>query len=330
MVKDLSEKVDILENNIYKLDKEILSILLYDHTTKENIMWATDNYQSNGSDYHEGLPIKIELITCKNGSIIKPRIKKSSNEKKKRIKEKAEVFTPSWACNHQNNLVDEIWFNKKNVFNTEENEKWLTVKKKITFPKDKTWQDYVKDIRLEITCGEAPYLVSRYDTTTGMIIEPMNRIGLLDRKIRIVNENTDNEADWFEWIKWAYKSVYGFEWQGDSLLIARENLLYTFIDYFKERFKKDPQIVQLKELAHIISWNLWQMDGLKGVVPNSCKINTNILGLLVFEDEVEQLCPACAKQSYVGHIGKKCIIKDWQDGEKEIAFEEIFTGGKNG
>ena len=42
MVKDLLEKVDILENNIYKLDKEILSILLYDHTTKENIMWATD------------------------------------------------------------------------------------------------------------------------------------------------------------------------------------------------------------------------------------------------------------------------------------------------
>ena len=89
MVKDLSEKVDILENNIYKLDKEILSILLYDHTTKENIMWATDNYQSNGSDYHEGLPIKIELITGKNGSIIKPRIKKSSNEKKKKNKGKS-------------------------------------------------------------------------------------------------------------------------------------------------------------------------------------------------------------------------------------------------
>ena len=27
-------------------------------------------------------------------------------EKKKRIKEKAEVFTPSWTCNHQNNLID--------------------------------------------------------------------------------------------------------------------------------------------------------------------------------------------------------------------------------
>lgn len=107
-------------------------------------------------------------------------------------------------------------------------------------------------------------------------------------------------------------------------------MLYTFIDYFKERYKKEPEVEQLKELAHIISWNLWQMDGLKGVVPNSCKINTNTLGLLVFEDEVEQLCSACAKQSYVGHIGKKCKIKDWQDGEKEITFEEIFTGGKNG
>lgn len=330
MSKDLSEKVDILENNIYKLDKEILSILLFDHTTKENIKWATDNYINHGLDYSEGLPIKIELITGKNGSVIKPRIKKSSDEKKKRIKEKAEVFTPSWACNHQNNLVDEMWFDKRNVFNTEDKEVWHTSKEKITFPSDKSWQDYVLDIRLEITCGEAPYLVSRYDTTTGDIINPINRIGLLDRKIRIVNENTQNEEEWLNWTKWAYKSVYGFEWQGDSLLIARENLLYTFIDYYKERFEKDPSVSILKEIASIISWNLWQMDGLKGVVPNSCKITTNTLGLLVFDDEVEENCPGCAKHSYTDHIGKRCIIKDWQDGEKEIFFDEIVKGDLNG
>ncbi|MEE3499435.1 MAG: restriction endonuclease subunit M, partial [Ruminococcus bromii] len=54
----------------------------------------------------------------------------------------------------------------------------------------KSWQDYIKDTRLEMTCGEAPYLVSRYDAITGEDIAVSDRIGLLDRKLRIVGENT--------------------------------------------------------------------------------------------------------------------------------------------
>jgi hypothetical protein len=41
---------------------------------------------------------------------------------------------------------------------------WETNKEKIVYPKGKTWQDYVRDTRLEISCGEAPYITSRYDT----------------------------------------------------------------------------------------------------------------------------------------------------------------------
>lgn len=44
--------------------------------------------------------------------------------------------------------------------------------------------------RIEISCGEAPYLVSRYDTVTGEFIELLSRIVLLDRKLRVVTENT--------------------------------------------------------------------------------------------------------------------------------------------
>jgi hypothetical protein len=39
---------------------------------------------------------------------------------------------------------------------------------------------------MEISCGEAPYLVSRYDTVSGNIISVDDRIGLLDRKLRVV------------------------------------------------------------------------------------------------------------------------------------------------
>jgi hypothetical protein len=98
-----------------------------------------------------------------------PRVHKDKILQLSRSKEMAEVFTPSWICNAQNNLVDNSWFGKRCIFNKEillknGTKSWETTKEKIVFPKGKTWQDYVRDTRLEISCGEAPYLVSRYDT----------------------------------------------------------------------------------------------------------------------------------------------------------------------
>ena len=108
--KNNVKTADISENKLLNINSKILSILLMDRTSKENIIWATDNYQSYGSQYHEDMQIKIELITGKNGNIIKPRVKKAQEEKLRRSREKAEVFTPSWVCNVQNNLIDEAWF----------------------------------------------------------------------------------------------------------------------------------------------------------------------------------------------------------------------------
>ena len=75
-----------------------------------------------------------------------------------------------------------------------------------------------------MSCGESPYLVSRYNVITGEDIPISDRVGLLDRKLRIVCENVDDEKDWYEWAKIAYQSIYGFEWQGDNLVLAREAL----------------------------------------------------------------------------------------------------------
>ena len=122
--------------------------------------------------------------------------------------------------------------------------------------------------RLEITCGEAPYLVSRYDVSTGeLIVPPKRRIGQLDRKLRIVNESTFDYDEWLKWTIRAYEATYGYEYQGDNLLIARVNLLLTFIDYFRERWEYDPDVKLLRRAANRIVWNTWQMDGLKDTVP---------------------------------------------------------------
>lgn len=320
----MDNKVDIKENYKYSIDNKLLEILLKDHSSNKNIIWATDNYKYRGEGYYEYDYMTLKSITNRNNQIIKPRIKKTQKEQSKRIKDKAEVFTPSWICNTQNNLVDNSWFGRENVFNIEKDKTWVTNRDKIVFPKGKVWRDYVKSNRLEISCGEAPYLCSRYDTVTGEWIEVDNRIGILDRKLRVINENTKDENEWYKWTKQAYKSTYGFEWQGDNLLIARENLLFTFIDYYIERFGNYPNNKRLEEIAKIITWNIWQMDGLKFVIPNSCKPIPKLqISFFDNDNELEE-CIGCKKNDNTKHTGIYCKIMDWKT-KKSINFINLLT-----
>ena len=308
-----SELVDVKENNIVNVDYEILSILLKDRTTKKNIIWATNNYENHGPGYSFQDEITPEKITSYYGRIIKPQNKKSKKEQEVRIRDKAEVFTPAWVCNEQINLVDNSWFGYENAFNISiKNKKWKTNKNKIIIPSEKKWTDYVSSLRMEITCGEAPYLVSRYDNVTGGLIDIKDRVGILDRKFRILNENATKCEEWTYYAIIAMKSVYGYDWQGDNVLLARENLLYTFIDNFQYYFKKNPTIDLVKEIAEIISWNIFQMDGLKYVIPNSCK-NETIINYTLFGEKKKFLeCIECKKNNIHNHNGKYVKIMNWK------------------
>ena len=301
------DQVDILEDDIQRDYPEAFKRLLVDHTTHENIFWATDSYAQLGKGYGFSDLITPDKITGeKFGRTIQPRSRKSADEQARRVKDKAEVFTPSWVCNAQNNLIDEQWFgnSERPIFNEPAPEdgphEWRATPPPVVFPdsgsrsKGKTWQNYVKDIRLEITCGEAPYLVSRYDTVTGEPIPIDKRIGLLDRKMRVVNENTTTK-NWKYWATIALQSIYGFEWQGDNLLLAREAILYSMMDYYREKFGKDKDmpVDMANTFAYIISWNLWQMDGLTYEVP--CDKSQNLGGL----------------------FGTFCVIRDWNRAEND-------------
>lgn len=299
-----NEDIDIFEEKILKYSPALFELLLKDKTTGKNILWATDDYKKFGNLYDARCEIKMELITGFNSEIIQPRSLKELKHQSNRTKEKAEVFTPSWICNKQNNLIDREWFGRENVFNIEIGDSWSTINEEISFPesKGKTWKDYVDARRMEISCGEAPYLVSRYDTVTGEKIEVKNRIGLLDRKLRIVNENTETKGEWLKWTTRAFESIYGFEFQGDNLLLARENLLYTFIDNYEYKWNENVRVQDLKRIANIIAWNLWQMDGITYAVPYA-EIEENSFQLNIFE--------VIQKEKIV----KYCKIKDWRAGK---------------
>lgn len=320
--------IELLEQELLENEHTLLEILLQDKTTKKNIIWATDDYAELGGKYGFKQEIRPELITGEQDTLIRPRVEKALEHQTNRTRDKAEVFTPSWICNAQNNLVDEQWFGRKDVFNIQKDMKWKAVTEKIVFPDDRqhTWQKYVDAQRLEISCGEAPYLVSRYDTVTGEPIPIPQRIGLLDRKLRIVGENASTEQEWFTWVKRAFQSVYGFEYQGDSLLLARENLFATFLEVYRGRFGKLPCLRQMKVIANIIAWNLWQMDGTKYVVPGSCKkTRIEIFNMFGSEEQIDP-CPGCRSGNIRAHNGIYSMIKDWRS-KQTITFISMVRGG---
>ena len=319
--------IDLNENYLYQEYPEILDILLRDNTTNQYLIWGTTLYHKLGKEYDMNKQMLPSLVIKKDGKIIKPRILKTQKEQKMRSKEMAEVFTPAWICNSQNNLVDDYWFNKKNVFNKPIGTSWKTTKTKIDF-KNKNWKDYILENRLEITCGEAPYIVSRYDVVNNVYIQPKNRIGFLDRKIRVINENVSNDNEWYKWIIKAFQHSYGYDFQGDNVLLARENLLLSFVDYYLERFKVLPSKEQMIEISKIISWNIWQMDGIKMVVPNSCKKKKTIqYDMFGNKKTLIQKCEGCVKNNLKLHNGIKCKIKDW-DKNEEIQFIDLMKGKK--
>jgi hypothetical protein len=272
----------------------------------------------------------VEKITGFYGELIKPRVKKTKEEQNIRIRDKAEVFTPSWICNKQNNLIDNNWFNKENVFNIETQNGWISTTDIIVFPENKNWQQYVKANRLEISCGEAPYLASRYDTVTGEPIPIPQRIGLLDRKLRVVCENCHSETEWQKWAKKAVQSIYGYDWQGDNVLLARENLLYSYADYYEYQFSHPTGVDELIEIAKILSWNIWQMDGIKFVVPNSCFETEELIDSLFEIVRKTHPCPGCANNDHNLHNGIYCRIYNWSCKRSESFVSLIRKEDKNG
>lgn len=216
---------------------------------------------------------KAKEIQIDDVDSIRPRHEKNRDLQKLRTKTRAEIFTPPEVCKLQNDLICD----------------------------ERDWQKFIDAKFLEITCGEAPYLVSRYNAVTGEPIEIQNRVGLLDRKFHVINKETSNINDWQDLAVRAVQSVYGYEFQGDNLFLARRNVFETVKDFFRAKFNRELSENFLIAVATIISWNLWQMDGLTGSPPFT--ESANLFG------------------------GANCQIIDWRT-RKLVEFKSLSKGGR--
>lgn len=320
-------ELDISETFLYENDRRLLEILLTDRTTGRRLRWGTRDYKNQGKGFGENDPISLNKIVRLNEKVIRPRVVKALEEQEGRTKNSAEVFTASWICNAQNNLVDEAWFGRKNVFNMEGEKSWTTIPAKVVFPEGRTWKQYVLANRMEVSIGEAPYLASRYDTVTGKAIAVPDRIGLLDRKLRIVTENVETPLQWELWAKKAVQSIYGYDIQGDNVLLSRENILMTVEEHYRASLSLDPSTEFLRKIAYVVSWNIWQMDALKFTVPNTCKPvkDSNFMWMPGMPTNAGiSPCPGCATNDPMRHNGTRCRIRDWKI-NKSIEFIELLS-----
>ena len=293
--------------------RDVLKLLLTDKTLKAPIVFGSDSYADLGAAYAPDAPMTPAALLAMDARAIQPRVMKDSAEQQERTRKKAEVFTPSWICAQMNDFRDEQWFGRANVFGTLEGTAWQANPEPIRFAQKRSWQSYVRERVLEITCGEAPFLVSRYDAASGESVPIPERIGILDRKLRVVGENTQTEAEWQYWALRAFRSVYGYEWQGDNLLIGRVNLLLSYAEYTRAQWGHEPEAQALKEIANVIAWNLWQMDGLSGTLPYAQRevpaLQTSFFGAQTLTEPVP------------------CRMMDWSNIKQSVEFNPLGRKG---
>lgn len=297
--KNNNINLDIKETDLLRENKKILEMLILDRTTGKNIRWATDTYSKCGESFREEKEIKVNLITGWYDGFIRPRVDKDSDIQIERTKNKAEVFTPSWIIKKQIDVVlDEL--------------------KTLSFEK------FIQTRWLELTCGEAPYMVNRYDMISGEIISLDKRSGFIDEKFRRLNKKKNNKKEWIKLAILIYQSSYGYEYQGDSLILARENLLLTFIDNYFYKFGEFPEKNLILRLADIISKNVFQMDGLTYMVPYS-EVNNKVKQLSMFEEKVvEETEPLKAKIT-LWELNKIVdFINIVEGSEKKMKFDVVI------
>ena len=286
----------------------LLEPLLADKTTGSHLIWATDAHAERGPSYRREREIEAADITGINADVIKTRARKALEQQSARTKQHAEVFTPRHICERMLSEADTSYFGASDPFLSSE---------KILFTDAKDWQSYVDARRLEITCGEAPYLTERYDVTSGEAIPLSERLGVLNRKFRVVGENTDGEEEWLNWAFRALEATYGYEFQGDNVLLARLNLLMSFAEAYRGRFGRKPDIKSYRHAETIIVWNLWQMDGLSGTIPY-CKATEEYRQFSLFDTEEESVA---SEQPH-------CRIKDWRR-DRSFTYSSLKEGGSN-
>lgn len=66
--------LDVVEEDIQQYEPALLAALLFDRSSRKNIIWATDSYANLGVGYAADDEMRPGLITGEQRKLIQPRI----------------------------------------------------------------------------------------------------------------------------------------------------------------------------------------------------------------------------------------------------------------
>ena len=303
-----------IRDDITRLDRAgLLDGLLADRTTGGRLLWGTDALSDRGEGFQREDELRPSRLTGVWEGSVETRARRDFEGQSGPLPVHADPFTPTAVVRDMVDRLDADWVGRREGYYKIDIDSG-----KIYFPKRRNWRQYADSRRIEIACGEAPFLAGRYDAVSGETVPLDRRTAILDRKLRGVSENAAHEQEWMEWARRAFLSVYGYEYRGDRLLIARVNLLASYGEYFRERWGKPPDPEAEREIAEIITWNLWQMDGLTERIP----------GLL----EPEAFHQISLDEYLDGDIRRRdprppCRIRNWKNG-RTLEYRALRLGGE--
>lgn len=100
-----------------------------------------------------------------------------------------------------------------------------------------------------------------------------------------------------------------------KIIWSRINVLLSFVEYMEDRWKRQPAKKDICKACNIIAWNLWQMDGLTGLLPfRTLKVEETNMFDLGFDDTEPVDDTPC-----------ECRVYDWR-GNKSLTFNSIKRG----
>lgn len=233
------------QSYLQEFDDLILDILLRDKTTGKPLVFPPDQTSGRPSPF-----LGLEDLY--------------GVQSQKDMPDEAEEVQTLCSWNRKLNQLDEVWFQRSGVFNTPTAEGWIPAADPVYFEDPFHWKKYVNQ---QIYVPDLDWGAALTFAGTSENLPLNERMGQLDRELRLVNENVRSQQEWQKRTSTMLARMLGCAKDPIRLFRARLCVLETCREAFQARFGHLPSARDEKALAHIVARNLFQSEDELNTVP---------------------------------------------------------------
>lgn len=225
------------QSMLQEIDESVLETLLTDKSTRRPLVWPS------GPNHPAAWMSREDFL--------RPQLAAEDPQA-----EQAEFL--EW--NRKLNTLDAAWFGHEPAFNEESAQGWQTLSEPVAFDDPFHWKKYVTRPVFLFQAGHGQALVFRPFAQGAEPMQYGKRMGILDRRLRIISENTREESEWLRWAESALQSLYGTDVSPLAIFQARLSALVAVREAYAQRFGGQLPVREEKYMVTTLCWNLFQMD----------------------------------------------------------------------